>query len=294
MAMQKVSVVIPTYNYGRFLGEAIESVLAQTFPVFEIIVVDDGSSDNTEEVVAKFGDKVKYIKQKNGGVGLARNTGVKNSSGEFIALLDADDVWLPQKIERQMQLLQSDEEIGLVTTGLREFGEDGETIDKHQSGQNGWCAEKLLLYEPVVIGPGSSALIKREVFERIGGFDERKEMHPAEDWEFCYRVAQQTKLAFLPELLVEYRNHGNNVHLQLPKFERAMLLAYEKNFRNSSMEIQKLKRQSYGALHKVLAGGYFQTQDYKQFIKHSLKCFWLQPQNIVYFAKFPLRRFRNI
>ncbi len=73
--MKKVSVVIPTYNYGRFIGEAIESVLEQTFPVFEIIVVDDGSTDNTEEIVAKFGGKVKYIKQKNGGVGLARNTG---------------------------------------------------------------------------------------------------------------------------------------------------------------------------------------------------------------------------
>ncbi len=89
--MKKVSVVIPTYNYGCFIGEAIESVLEQTFPVFEIIVVDDGSTDNIEEIVAIFGGKVKYIKQKNGGVGLARNTGVKNSSAEFIAFLDADD-----------------------------------------------------------------------------------------------------------------------------------------------------------------------------------------------------------
>ena len=77
--MQKVSVVIPTYNYAHFIVEAVESVLAQTFPIFEIIVVDDGSSDNTTEVIKQFGDKVRYIKQKNGGVGLARNTGVKNS-----------------------------------------------------------------------------------------------------------------------------------------------------------------------------------------------------------------------
>ncbi len=291
--MQKVSVVIPTYNYGRFIGEAIESVLGQTFPVFEIIVVDDGSTDNTEEIVAKFGDKVKYIKQKNGGVGLARNTGVKNSSGEFIAFLDADDRWLPQKVERQMELWQCDEEIGLISVGMREFDEDGKTIGKYEKGQNGWCAEDILSFKSAMVGSGSAILIKRDVFEKVGGFDETKEMHPSEDWEFCYRVARKFKLAFLPELLVDYRNHGNNGHLQIPKFERAMLLAFEKTFKDSSMEIQKLKGQSYGTLHKILAGSYFQAGNYRQFIKHSLKSFWLYPQNIIYFAKFPLRRAKS-
>jgi glycosyltransferase involved in cell wall biosynthesis len=293
MTSQKVSVIIPTYNYGRFVGEAVQSVLAQTFPAYEVIVVDDDSSDNTEEIIAKFGDKVKYIKQKNGGVGMARNTGVKHSSGDFIAFLDADDIWLPQKLERQIQLFQNDNEIGLVTGGMREFGKNGETIAKYQNGQNGWCAENILLFESVTIGPGSTALIKREVFETVGGFDETKEMHPSEDWEFCYRVARIFKLAYLPELLVEYRNHGNNGHLQIPRFERAMLLAFEKTFRDNSVEIQKLKRQSYGTLHKVLAGSYFHARDYRQFIKHSVKSFWLYPQNIIYFAKFPLRRFKN-
>jgi glycosyltransferase involved in cell wall biosynthesis len=291
--MQKVSVVIPTYNYGRFISEAIESVLRQTYPIFEIVVVDDGSTDNTEEIVAKFGDKVKYIKQKNGGVGLARNTGVRHSTGEFIAFLDADDIWLPHKIERQVQLLQKDGEVGLVTVGMREFGKDGKTITKYQTGQNGWCAENILLLGAGIAAPGSSLLIKRDVFERVGGYDEMKDMHPSEDWEFCYRVARRFKLAFLPELLVEYRNHGNNGHLQIPKFERAMLLAFEKTFVDNSGEIQKLKRQSYGALHRILAGSYFRAGDYTQFIKHSLKSFWLSPQNIIYFAKFPLRRFRD-
>lgn len=287
-----VSVIIPTYNYGSFIGEAIESVLAQTFPVSEIIVVDDGSSDNTEEVVGKFGNKVKYIKQKNGGVGLARNTGVKHSTGEFIAFLDADDIWLPHKLERQIQLVQNDEEIGLVTTGLREFDASGKTVGEYQNGQNGWCAENILLSEPVV-GPPSTFLLKRGVFEKVNGFDETKDMHPAEDWEFCYRVAREFKLAYLPELLVEYRYHGNNAHLQIPKFERAMLLAYEKTFRNNTVEMQKLKSRSYGILHRVLAGSYFRVRNYRQFIKHSLKSFWLYPQNVAYFAKFPLRQFKN-
>ncbi|MBA3691926.1 MAG: glycosyltransferase family 2 protein [Acidobacteria bacterium] len=291
--MQKVSVVIPTYNYAHFIAEAVESVLAQTFPIFEIIVVDDGSSDNTEEIIVKFGDKVKYIKQNNGGVGLARNTGVKNSGGEFIAFLDADDIWFPQKIEHQIQLFQTDDKIGLITTGMREFYQKGKTVHIYSDGKNGWCAESLLLLEPVVVGPGSTTLVKREVFEQIGGFDETKELHPWEDWEFCYRVAREFRLAFLPEILVEYRNHGGNGHLQIPRFERAMNLAFEKIFNDNALEIQKLKGQSYGNLHKILAGSYFQNRHYGKFIKHSLKSVWLMPKNISHFLAFPLRRFRR-
>ena len=292
-SMHKVSVIIPTYNYAHFIAEAVESVLTQTFPIFEIIVVDDGSSDNTEEVIKQFGDKVRYIRQKNGGVGLARNTGVKNSAGEFIAFLDADDIWLPQKIEHQIQLFQTDDEIGLITTAMRELYVKGKTIRIYAEGKNGWCADNLLLLEPVVVGPGSTTLVKRKIFEQIGGFDETKELHPSEDWEFCYRVARQFKLAFLPEILVEYRNHGNNGHLQIPRFERAMTLAFEKIFSNDAAEIQKLKEQSYSNLHKMLAGSYFLNKHYRNFFKHSFKSVWLMPTNISYFFTFPLRRFRK-
>ena len=291
--MQKVSVIIPTYNYAHFIAEAVESVLAQTVPVFEIIVVDDGSSDNTEEVIKQLGDKVKYIRQKNGGVGLARNTGVKNSSGEFIAFLDADDIWLPQKIERQIELFQTDAEIGLITTAMREFYIREKTLQIYAEGKNGWCAENLLLLEPVAVGPGSTTLVKREVFEKIGGFDENKELHPSEDWEFCYRVAREFKLAFLPEVLVEYRNHGNNGHLQIPRFERAMSIAFEKIFSNKDLEIQKLKGKSYGNLHKMLAGSYLLNRNYKKSIKHSLKSMWLMPKNFFYFVNFPVRKYRK-
>lgn len=291
--MQKISVIIPTYNYAHFIAEAVESVLAQTFPIFEIIVVDDGSSDNTEEIIKQFGDKVKYIRQKNGGVGLARNTGVKNSTGDFIAFLDADDIWLPPKIESQIKLFQTDEEIGLTTTAMREFYIREKTLQIYAEGKNGWCAENLLLLEPVAIGPGSTTLVKREVFEKVGGFDETKELHPSEDWEFCYRVARQYKLAFLPEVLVEYRNHGNNGHLQIPRFERAMSIAFKKIFSDADLEVQKLKGKSYGNLHKMLAGSYLLSGNYRKSFTHSLKSMWLMPQNIIYFLNFPLRKLRK-
>src|SRR5689334_4764378 len=121
---RSVSVVIPTYNYGRFIDEAIRSALAQTQPPMEIIVVDDGSTDDTKDVVATFGDKVKYVRQENAGVCAARNRGVAESSGDLIALLDADDVLEPTNLEKQSARFDEDERVGFVHCGVREFDSD--------------------------------------------------------------------------------------------------------------------------------------------------------------------------
>jgi len=289
-----VSVIIPNYNYGRFLSETIESVLAQTYPCREIIVVDDGSTDNSLEVLARYEkDGVKVIRQKNFGVGAARNAGAKASSGDLIAFLDADDFWLPQKIEKQIERLLADEEFGLVTCGMREFDASGETIKIYAEGKEGWCAEDILLVKPVTAGPGSSSLLRREVFEQAGGFDERKEMHPSEDWEFCYRAARVAKIAFVPEILVAYRNHGGNGHLQIPRFERAMLMGYEKIFQTDDEQILKLRRVCYGNLYKILAGSYLHAGQYGNFLRNTAKSLFFTPENLSYFAAFPLRRLRK-
>ena len=125
-----VSVVIPTHNFGHFVAEAIGSVLNQTVAIAEIIVVDDGSTDDKNEVVGRFGEKVRYIVQANAGVCAARNRGVSLSRGSHIAFLDADDTWEPTKIEKQLVKFSEDAEIGLVHCGLREFDDaTGETIN---------------------------------------------------------------------------------------------------------------------------------------------------------------------
>ena len=120
----KVSVIIPAYNAEKFIGEAIESVLNQTYKNIEIIVVDDGSKDNTYHIVKQnFGNQVKLIRKKNGGVSSARNMGVKNAEGEFIAYLDADDYWLPQKLEIQLRCFEKFPECGLCYTDAYINGE---------------------------------------------------------------------------------------------------------------------------------------------------------------------------
>jgi glycosyltransferase involved in cell wall biosynthesis len=277
----KISVIIPNYNYGRFIGEAVESVLAQTFPVFEIVVVDDGSTDDSLEILSRYEkDGVKVVRQQNCGVGAARNSGVEHSSGELVAFLDADDLWLPQKIEKQMERLLSDPEFGFVSCGMKEFDASGNTIRAYEVGKEGWRAEEILLIEPIVNGPGSTGLLWRRVFEEAGGFDETKEMHPSEDWEFCYRVARVGKIAFVPELLVGYRNHGNNGHLQIPRVERAVGLAVAKIYRNAPPEVEKFRHRSYGKMHYMLSGFYFQAGQTGKSIRHGIKSVLHDPGNL--------------
>lgn len=284
-----VSVIIPTFNYGRFIGGAIKSVLAQTYPIAEIIVVDDGSTDDTEEVVASFGEKVKYIRQENAGVCAARNKGVENSSGELIAFLDADDVWLPEKIEKQAAKFREDEQIGLVHCQMREFDtETGKTVHLHLVGEDGWVANSLLLYDKtIIIGPGGSILVSRAAFEAAGGFDTRLKI--GEDWDFCYRVARQYKVGFVREILVDYRHHPKNSSRNAEEMERSMKICFGKAFDTTDENILGFRQKAYGNLYTELAGTYLRTGNHRQFFKHLLKGLWLSPKNYSRLAVFPLR-----
>lgn len=289
MSQPLVSVVIPNYNYGRFLSETIDSVLTQTYPNMEIIVVDDGSTDDSLEILAAYKEKgITVIQQTNRGVGAARNIGAAKSKGEFIAFLDADDIWLPTKIERQLKIFTG--EIGLVTCGMREFdSSSNETLAYLMSKKTDWNVQEILLLDYPVVS-GSAIVVRRSTFEASGGFDERKEMHPSEDWEFFYRMARLAKVVFLPEILVSYRNHGNNGHLNVPRYERSMLIAYDKIFKDTDESTLKLRRKCYGNLYKMLAGSYLHAGQYGEFLKKTGKSLIFTPENLPYFASFPIRR----
>lgn len=288
-----VSVIIPTYNYGHFIGEAIESALAQTFPVSEIIVVDNDSTDDTESVVRGFGERVTYIREPNLGVSAARNKGIESSKGDFIAFLDADDTWLPQKIEKQIAKMLDDPEIGVVHCGLREFDNaSGETLALHLDGSEGWVADEMLLFStPTIIGPGGTILVRREVFENVGGFDTR--LTNGEDWEFCLRVARKYKIGFIAEPLVNYRNHGENAHLDVCRMERSTLIAWAKAFDTTDENVRRIRRRSYGNLHKVLAGSFLQSGQYGGFVRNLIKSLWFRPSFIGYYLTVPFRRNRK-
>ncbi len=285
-----VSVVMTSYNYGQYLKTTIESVLNQTRPAREVIIIDDGSSDNSAEVAATFGERIKFIRQENQGVCAARNNGARLASGDVIAFMDSDDIWRTQKLERQIKAFESDAEVGIVSCGIRFFNERNETIVEYSEGMNGYVARDILLYEKPVLNTTASAIaVRRDVFERTGGFDENRALFSAEDREFCYRAALVSKLAFVPEILVDYRIHGNNGHLNIARMERALEAAYEKIFTNADAETLKIKRRSYGNLYTNLAGSHFRAGNYAAFLKDAVKSVWLNPANFKQFAAFPAR-----
>lgn len=290
MNSPKVSVIIPNYNYAKYIAKAIESVLSQTYQNLEIIVVDDGSKDDSLKVLETFGDKIRVVCQKKQGVSSARNHGVAVSSGEYVAFLDADDLWHQEKLQKQLDVFAEDNQIGLVHCQLREFNtETGDTIHLHLEGEKGWVADEILLFEkPVIIGPGSSILMIREAFDAVGGFDTTLKK-ASEDWDFCYRVARKYKVGFLREILVEYRNHGNNGHKNVENVELDMKNCFEKAFRTQDENILRLRRRAYGNLHTELCGMYFRKGSYGQFCKNMLKGLWLKPGNYTRFVIFPFR-----
>jgi glycosyltransferase involved in cell wall biosynthesis len=290
MMPKSVSVVIPTYNYGRFITDAIRSVLDQTRPPAEIIVVDDGSTDETRAVVNSFADEVRYIHQNNAGICAARNRGVSESTSELIAFLDADDIWEPTNLEKQVSRFEGDESIGLVHCAMREFDDEtGETTRFHLEGGEDGVADNLLLWEgPVIAGPGGGVTVSRKAFDQVGGFDTR--MKVGEDWDFCYRVARLFKVAFVAEPLINYRNHKAASHRNVDNMERGMLLFYEKAFATDDPEILKLRRRAYGNFHKVMAGSYFHSGRIGKFCAHASKSIWMRPRNLEYFLRYPMRK----
>jgi glycosyltransferase involved in cell wall biosynthesis len=289
MTDRRVSVIIPNYNYSQYLGEAIDSVLAQTYSPIEIIVVDDGSTDGSREVLESYGDRVTAIFQQNAGVSAARNNGVSQSHGEFVAFLDADDAWLPAKVELQMQVFADDAGIGLSHVGVVEIDGRGNRLVERIDGMCGRVADALLRFErPVILGGGSGLMVPRRVFDEIGGFDMR--LSTSADWDMFYQVSSRYSVGFVPEILLKYRFHLSNMHANIAAMEHDMLLGFEKAFAGgSSAERSKC----YGNLYKMLAGSYFRSRKYPDFVRNAFKSIANRPANFGYFLQFPLRRLQT-
>jgi glycosyltransferase involved in cell wall biosynthesis len=221
-----VSVVIPTYNSGAFLREAIQSVLSQTYVDFEVVVVDDGSTDNTESVVHSFGDQVRYVKQQNQGAGAARNQGIKRSQGEYVAFLDADDLWLPGKLREQIPLLDRDPELGLVYSDWAVVPEQGEVQPsylRNQPAAAGYVFDELVQCGFILT---SGAIVRRSCLDDVGSFDETLSI--AQDYDLWLRICYRWKIALVDKPLVIKRNRDGNLSSNLTKTAVERIVLFEK------------------------------------------------------------------
>ncbi len=211
-----VSVVIPTYNYGPLVGEAVASVLAQTRPAAEVIVVDDGSTDDTPARLAEFGDRIRVIRQANAGLSAARNAGITASAGEYVALLDSDDAFHPRKLERQVEYLAAHPAVGLC--GTASFSDPGRmwpVVDGVPAGRR-MTRDELVLkawFSP------SSALFRRAVVDAVGLFD--TELKSVEDRDYWIRASARFGVAKLADPLTFYRIQPGSMSRNPERMEAA-------------------------------------------------------------------------
>lgn len=207
-----VSVIIPTYNRSNFIKKTIKSVLNQTYQYFEIIIIDDGSEDNTKQVVDSFKDsRIKYHWRENcGHPGKVRNVGLKNAKGEFIAFLDSDDFWFPSKLKEQISILKNLQEILLVCTNGLIYGSKSSDIFYPIKTDN-FISLKDLLIENLVIT--SSALMRREVVNMIGFMDENPILKSGQDYDYWLRLLdyKDKSIYFIKKPLTVWRTHSSSI-----------------------------------------------------------------------------------
>jgi glycosyltransferase involved in cell wall biosynthesis len=212
-----VSVIIPAYNAEAFIQATLDSVLAQTYSNIEVLVVNDGSSDRTVEIVERVmqhDPRVKLLQQANAGVAAARNLAIQSAQGDYIAPIDADDIWFPQNLEKQVTcLMQSDESVGLVYSWSLDIDEQGRlTGGFYNSTLEGEVFTRLV--GKYFLGNASCSLIRRSCLEKVGGYKPEFKAQNAqgcEDWDLNLRIAQHYQFRVVPEYLVGYRQFGSSM-----------------------------------------------------------------------------------
>lgn len=239
--MSLVSVIIPAFNQERFIREAIESVLAQSINDFEILVIDDGSRDGTKDIALAFRDKVRYLYQSNKGAAAARNAGLDLAKGRFIAFLDADDIWLPGKLEYQLDVMDSRPDVGLVYGAIVIMHENSRRGERVIRSPHQLSLKELLLENPVCT---PTVMVRRDCFETAGIFDES--LIRAQDWDMWFRLRiQGCQFHYIDEVLARVRIHDSNSTRDTEAGKKSLFLLLEK-VRNNPALPAELRNRAFG------------------------------------------------
>jgi glycosyltransferase involved in cell wall biosynthesis len=248
--MPKISVIIPVYNGAKTIRQTINSVLNQTLQDFEILVINDGSTDSTLEILADLIDsRIQVFSYANSGAPVSRNRGFSLASSEYIAFLDADDLWTPDKLQSQYQALKSNPEAAVAYSWTDHINESGELL---QSGRhltvNGDVYPELLIQN--FLENGSNPLIRREAFAEVGGFDQS--LLGGQDRDLYIRLATRYHFVLVPVVQVFYRMSTNSISSQVIRQEKQCVAVIEKAFLQAPPSLQHLKKQSLARIYKYL------------------------------------------
>ena len=278
--MPKVSVIIPAYNALAYLAETVDSVFKQTFYDWELLIVDDGSSDGTAAWAKQITDlRVRLISQKNQGSSVARNTGITAAKGEYIALLDADDLWEPSKLEKQVRFLEQNPSIGLVDTWTTLINQKGKSTGRIiLSSAEGDVWKQLVQFKPVCCCD-STPLIRRSCFDNVGLFN--PDLPYLEDLDMWIRLAYVYEFAAIKEPLVRYRQHPQSKSTNCKGTLEAFRTIIEKAFESVPAEMLPLREKGYARLNLYLAWKAINNKDYEQAIHFNDQAIAHHPQVIL-------------
>jgi len=272
----KVSAIIPAYNQGAYLREAVRSLLDQTYPDFEVIVVDDGSTDDTCEVARSFADdRIHYVYQENRGLSGARNTGIRHSQGEYLTYLDSDDLFLPEKLDLLVAELESHPEIGLVAGQAIPIDEHGNRIGKMYAAPLPEPAENLLLGNPLHVG---SVLVRGEWQKRAGFFDET--LRSYEDWDMWLRLVRLgCRTGWVPKPVSLYRFHIAQMTRNSAQMTAATFAVLDKTFQDQALPESwlALRDKAYSQAHLRATASFYSAKDYPNAQAHLTEAVRLNP-----------------
>lgn len=290
-----VSVVLPAYNVASHVGEAIRSVLAQGYPNLELIVVDDGSKDDTAAVVARDFPQVRLFRKENGGAATARNRGMREARGEYVAFLDSDDVWLPGKLNAQMAYLLAHPEVGMVCSGFSHWVADDDGVFPDPALQNppapqngaidadcsGWVYHKLLLRNFVWT---STVVMRRSLIEKIGEFDEALRL--GQDYDYFLKAARETEIHRLSGAMALYRHHrgsatarGTDANYGAQVLGRAVA-KWGLSSPNGESITDGAFRERISKIHFMCAYGHYQRGNVRTALREFLACARIRPLQV--------------
>ena len=276
--MSKVSVVIPAHNYGHFVSDAIRSVLCQDYSDLEVIVVDDGSRDNTAEVVHSIIDpRLRYIYQDSRGLSSARNTGIRAASGRYVAFLDADDLWLPGKLALQVPLLDAFPKIGLVYGGYYLVDEHGNVLATRRATSVVGPILRQLVRGNVVSGSATTSTVRRTILEQTGLFNES--LRALEDWDMWLRIAKISEFDRIPEPIAKIRIHNLNMSSNAQRMESSLFNVLEAFYSDTTLtaDIQTMKVRAFAGAHFQSGVFHARSGSVTAAIAHLIKAIGLDP-----------------
>lgn len=287
-----VSIVITNYNCGPFVAAAVDTALAQSYPHTEVIVVDDGSTDDSLRVLEPYRGRVRVVTQLNQGVSAARNSGIREARGELVAFFDGDDLWDREKLSKQVPLFDR-EDTGLVYCGVEYVDEGGRSLGVNTKGLRGRVLRDIaLLRETVVLAGGSTAVVRRRLFDEAGGFD--CNLSTAADWDMWRRIACRAEVDVAREPLVKYRLRAGSMHRNPGVFEHDLLYGFERLFSDpAAAEVRPLRRRAYGKMFLMLSGSFLEAGDRAKAMSYARRSVLSWPPALMYIAALPWRRVRR-